>query len=183
MTDEKLIQTLLTAFYNGETTQKEETVLREFFSMKNIPEKWNIDRNLFHTLYDPSLIDIPEKFSERLEKNFDRYIKQKENINQYTKPKKIITLHIVKRLLIATGSIAASILLFIGIFLSYNKLFDNHNIITNTFTDPQEAAIAAEKILMLVSVNLNKEFLPLKKTKDSINKTKEILNNNLITNN
>jgi hypothetical protein len=55
--------------------------------------------------------------------------------------------------------------------------------ITDTYTDPREAAVAAEKILTMVSVNLNKGFLPLEKTRESIEKTNELLNENLKLNN
>jgi hypothetical protein len=183
MTDEKLIRTLLTAFYNGETTQEEEAALCKFFNTKNISEKWNIDKKLFHILYDLSPIEISEKFSERLEKNIDLYIKQKNDKNEYTKPKKNIDRYVIRRLLITAGSVAAAVLLFLGIFLSYDNLFDKKYVITDTFTDPQEAIVVAEKILISVSINLNKGLLPIKKIKENMDKTNKIINENLIISN
>jgi hypothetical protein len=183
MTDEKLIRTLLIAFYNGKTTQEEEAVLREFFNMKNISEEWDIDRKLFHALYDQSVVEVSEKFSERLEKNIDLYIKQKNDNSKYIKPKKIIDRHFIRRLSITAGSVAATILLLLGIFLSYNKFPNKNDVVTDTFTDPHEAAVVAEKILMAVSVNLNKGLLPFKKIKENVDKTNEILHENMIINN
>jgi hypothetical protein len=166
MTDEKLIKKLITAFYNGDTTQEEETVLRVFFDTENLSEKWNADRDLFRALHDPSEIKLPEGLSERLENHIDKYIKKKTKKTGY--------------LLISAGSIAAAILLLMGIFFFHEQSSaDNDGMITDTYTDPREATIAAEKILTLISVNLNKGFLPLEKTKESIDKTNELLNKNL----
>jgi hypothetical protein len=166
--DEKLINILLTAFYNGKTTQEEEAALREFFNTKNIPGKWHTDKELFNALYDSLHINIPKGFPERLENNIDRYIRRK---------------NVFRRLLTGTGSIAAAILVFIGIFFSVDNISSGSDTISDTFTNPQEAAVAAEKILVLISCNLNKGLSPLEKAKESMNKTNEILNKNLEINN
>ncbi|MDR1114826.1 MAG: hypothetical protein LBL33_01475 [Tannerella sp.] len=170
MVDDKLIEKLLTAFYNGDTTREEEAILREFFNTKEISEKWNVDRTLFYALYDSSEIDVPKGFSERLENNIDKFNVSKENKR-------------IRHLFTGAGSIAAAILLLAGIFFFHNRPLSDSNMMTDTYTDPQEAAIVAEKIITLVSVNLNKGFSPLEKVKENIDKTNEILNENFKLNN
>jgi hypothetical protein len=171
MTDENKIKQLLTAFYNGDTTQEEESLLRQFFDDKNIPEKWHTDRDLFHTLYDSSGICIPEGFSERLEHQINSHIR-KTGFTDVSRTK-------IKRLWIGTGSIAAAILLLTGIFFFHGESPVKKDAITDTYTDPQEAAAAAEKILALVSSKLNEGLSPLEKAKESIDKTNELLTKNL----
>jgi hypothetical protein len=170
MINEKLIEKLLTAFYNGDTTREEESILREFFNAKKIPEKWNVDRTLFHALYDPSEISVPKDFSKRLKNNIDKYIKETD-ISKKSKK--------IRHLFTVAGSIAATILFLVGIFFFHDRPFSSNERITDTYIDPQEAAIVAGKIITMVSVNLNKGFLPLEKTKENINKTNKILNENL----
>lgn len=176
MIDDNKIEKLLEDFYNGTTTQEEETFLYQFFNDKNSSEKWHVERDLFHALYDPSHIHIPEGFSERLEHQIDRHI---ENTSAINESKTVVSHTKIKRLLIGMGSIAAAILLFTGIFFFHDKSSVKNDTLTDTYTDPQEAAIVAEKILALVSSSLNKGLSPLEKAKESIDKTNELLNENL----
>jgi hypothetical protein len=175
MTDEKKIKQLLRAFYNGDTTQDEEALLREFFNDENLSEKWYVDRNLFHALYDSSDIHMPEGLSERLEGKVDRYIKETDITNE--KKYRTVNFHRkIKRLFISIGSIAAAILFLTGIFFFYDKSSTENDVVADTFTNPQEAAIAAEKVLVLVSSKLNKGLSLLEKAKESMDKTNELLN-------
>jgi hypothetical protein len=176
MIDEDKIKKLLATFYNGDTTQEEETLLQEFLNDKNISEKWYEDRDLFHILYDSSGHCIPKGLSERLEHCIDRHIRKTATVNEN---KTVAVRKKIKRILISTGSIAAAILLFTGIFFFHDKPSVKNNVITDTYTDPKEAAIVAEKILALVSTNLNKGLSPLEKAKESIDKTNELLNESL----
>jgi hypothetical protein len=174
MMNEKDIEHLLTAFYNGDTTQIEEALLREYFDDPNIPENRRVDRDLFLALHDSSHIRIPQGFSERLEQRIDRHIKETDagNKNKSVQPG-------IKRLFIGIGSIAATLLLLAGIFFFREKSTVESYAITDTFTDPQEAALVAERALMLVSLNLNKGLSPLEKVKESMDKTNKLLNENL----
>lgn len=169
MTDEKKIERLLTAFYNGDTTLEEEALLQKFFNDTNISENWYADRDLFHALYDSSHIHISKDFLERLEHQIDNHIKKTGKASR-TK---------VKRLFISIGSVAAAVLLFAGIFFFHDKYSVKNDVLTDTFTDPLEAAIVAEKVLALVSSNLNKGLSPLEKLKENMNKTNELLNESL----
>ena len=177
MTDENKIEELLKAFYNGDTTPEEELLLMEFFNSKNLDEKWHTDRDILISLYDSSEITLPEGINERLEKALDIHITETSAPEKEVQHK-IIPLHSkTRRLFIAVTSSAAAILLCIGIIL----VSDRHrpsDMIADTYTNPKEAAIAAEKALMLVSAKLNKGLSPLEKVKESVDKTNELLNEN-----
>lgn len=168
MTDEKKIEQLLMTFYNGDTTSEEETLLLTFFSHENLDEKWHNDRDIFHALYNPADIPLPKGFSKRLENSIDNHIRKKVQ----TKSKSFSN---TRRLFIGISSAAAVIVFCISLFFYTNKN-PQPQMIADTFTNPEEAAIAAEQVLVLVSSKLNKGLVPLEKVKESINKTNELLN-------
>jgi hypothetical protein len=176
MIDEKKIEQLLTAFYNGDTTQEEEALLQEFFHDPDIPENWYADRDLFHALYDSSHIRIPQGLSERLGHRIDKHIKETgaTTENKSAQPK-------IRRLFTGIGSIAAALLFLAGIFFfqGEDKTSGKSDAITDTFTDPLEAALVAERTLTLISLHLNKGLSPLGKVKESMDKTNELLNEKL----
>jgi hypothetical protein len=160
MINEKLIKKLLVTFYEGNTTWEEEIMLCEFFSAENLPEKWNTDKTLFFTLYKLPEINIPKDISKRLEDKVDKYITEDRNLKKRFKTKYLLT---------GAGSIAAAILLLVGIFFFRKQLSSENDIMTNTYTDPHEAAAVAEKVLTLVSTHLNKGLLPLEETNKLLN--------------
>jgi hypothetical protein len=169
MADEKKIKQLLEAFYNGNTTLEEEALLLKFFNSEGLDEKWYTDKDLFNVLHDSSDIKLPKGISERLENVIDIHM-AKETIPQKSHSK-------TRKLLIRITSVAAVLLLCIGLFFTTNKPVKSYT--ADTYTDPEEAAMVAEQALMLVSAKLNQGFHPLEKVKESVNKTNELLNESL----
>ena len=165
MNDEKKIEQLLAAFYNGDTMPEEETALAEFFNRETLSEKWDTDRDLFNVLYNPERITLPKGVSERLESAVDAYIAQTASRNSYSK---------TRRLYFSILSAAATILLCIGLFFAIERK-PGQDFIADTYTNPQDAAIAAEQALLFVSAKLNQGLYPLEKVKEGLNKTNEIL--------
>ena len=163
MNDEKKIEQLLAAFYSGQTTPDEEAFLLNYFNENEVKEKFQVDSEIFKGLYDPSRIPLPEGVSERLETALRRHTSASK----------------VRRLFIGISSAAAIALLCIGIFLSTGRSKD---FVADTFKNPAEAAIAAEQALLLVSSKLNQGFAPYEKFREAINKTDEIINENLTIN-
>jgi len=161
MIDENFIEQLLAAFYNGDTTPEEEEVLLNFFKNEDINEKFKADSALFQTLYDSSRIPLPEGLSQRLEKAIDKHI----------------TGSPFRKMFIRILSAAAVILLCIGLFF-YTRKQDEFQFIADTYSNPEEAAVAAEQALMLVSTKLNQGLSPLEKVKESVNITNQVLNQN-----
>ena len=172
MTDEKNIKQLLEAFYNGSTSIEEEILLLNFFNDDNLNEQWHTDRDLFNVLYSPSEISLPKGFSERLENAVDKHIDKTYRENSRRKTRKLF---------MNIGSAAAIALLCIGLFFVTDKPAPTQAM-NDTFTNPEEAAIVAEQVLMLVSSNLNKGLSSLEKAREGIDRTSELLNENLSLN-
>ena len=166
MNDDKKIEQLLAAFYNGETTPEEDKVLAEFFSSEDVSDKWHTDRDLFSALYDPTRIPLPKGLSARLEIAIDKHIT--ESTNQKSNSK-------IRKMYLVFLSAADVVLLCIGLFFNPEKNY-KQDFIADTYTNPEEAAKAAEQALLFVSAKLNQGLSPLEKVKESVNKTNEILN-------
>ena len=177
MTDENKIEQLLKAFYNGDTTPEEEALLLNFFNSKSLHEKWHTDRDIFNALCDSSEIALPKGINERLEKAIDNHIAETSTQKNEIQHKKLPLHSRTRRLFMAVTSSAAVILLCIGIFI-FSDRRNPSDMIVDTYTNPKEAAMAAEQALMLVSTKLNQGLSPLGKVKDSMDKTNELLNEN-----
>ena len=124
---------------------------------------------LLKTFYDASDIPLPEGFTERIEKAIDKHIAESVIAAPHQK---------IRKLFISISSAAAVILLCAGLFFVTGKISQS-NTIADTYTNPEEAALAAEQMLTLVSTKLNQGFSPLEKVKESIDKTNELLNEKL----
>ena len=162
MADVNKIERLLADFYNGDTTPEEENFLAQFFNNHEISEKWYMDRDLFAALYHPSRIQLPEGVSERLASVIDKYVAETTRKTQ------------TRKLYVRILSAAAVALLCIGLFFTQQRT-SKQDFIADTYTNPEEAAIAAEQALLFVSAKLNQGLSPLKTVKESVNKTNEIL--------
>jgi len=170
MTEEKMIEQLLAAFYNGDTTPEEEEVLLNYLKKGFLKTDFERDSELFHLLYDTSSIPLPEGFSQRLEKTIDQHIAQN------AKPQ---LFH--NKLYLTLMSVAAVAMLCIGLFFLIGKN-DNPPLMADTYSNPAEAAEAVEQTLMLVSSKLNKGLSPLEIVKENFNTTNRLLNENFTLN-
>jgi len=166
MIDESTIEQLLAAFYDGVTTPEEEEVLLTFFKDKDLNEKFQADSQLFTLLYDSSHIPLPDGFSQKLEKALDEHI---------ANPSLRRFLEIPRKIYLRFASAAAVVLIGIGLFFLTGRQ-DKSQLITDTYSNPEEAAVAVEQALMLVSTKLNQGLVPLEKVKESVNTTNRLLN-------
>ena len=178
MTEENKIEQLLKTFYDGGTTSEEEMFLLNFFNSENLNEKWHTERDIFNALYNTSDISLPKDFAERLEKAIDKHIAETTNHENEAYHKKKTLHQKTRKLFISISSAAAVILLCIGLFFISDKNSRPHTI-ADTYTNPEEAAIVAEQMLILVSSKLNQGFSSLEKIKESVDKTNELLNKTL----
>ena len=173
MIDEKTIEQLITAFYEGNTTSEEEEVLLNYFKTKAINEKFYADSELFALLNDSSRIPLPDGFSERLEERLDEHIRQTTNYNPFTAS----VSHKIKKLYLFATSTAAVVLLCLGLFFLTGKQ-NNSSFEADTYSNPKEAAVAVEQALLLVSNKLNQGLAPLETVKEGLNTTNQLLNEN-----
>ena len=112
---------------------------------------------------------LPEGLSERLEQQIDAWATVEK--------KKTIRSSFRKRSLYWFSGAAAVVILCVGIFQFTAP--DKEHQLADTYTDPQEAAIAAQKALAFMSVNLNKGIEQVNEAQQEMNKVNGILNKHL----
>jgi len=169
MTKEKTIEQLLSAFYEGHTTPEEELILYHFLTNNEVYEQYQADRIIVKALYDSNRVPLPEGIYDRLDSALTKHIQRTDKRRLYSK---------TKTLYIRLMSAAAIILLCVGVFFFTDRA-SKSPLIADTFTNPKEAAIAAEQALLLVSSKLNQGLAPYEKFKKTIIKTDEIIKENL----
>jgi len=169
MIEENKIEQLLNGFYTGDTTPEEEALLSEYLKSENLDESRHTDRDIFNALYDTADIPLPECIAERLETAIDKHIA--ETSAPIGK----------KRLYAVISGAAAVVLLCVGLFFFTEKQSQT-NFIADTYSDPKEAALAAEQALLFVSNKLNQGLSPLEKVTESVDKTNKLLNETISIN-
>lgn len=112
---------------------------------------------------------LPEGLSERLKQQIDVWAaaEKKETTRSSFR----------RRSLYWLSGAAAIALLCVGIFRFVAP--DKEYQLTDTYTNPQEAAIAAQKALAFMSVNLNKGIEQVNEAQQEMNKVNDILNKHL----
>ncbi|MDR1981058.1 MAG: hypothetical protein LBQ39_05475 [Tannerellaceae bacterium] len=111
--------------------------------------------------YSASGIPIPEGLGERLSAHIDDLAANEKRRKRH------------RFLYRAVGSVAAAGLLCAGLFFSEG--LPRQNRMTDTFTDPAEAAIVAGNALAFMSTQLNKGLEQISDAKQEINKVNQIL--------
>ena len=155
MKDYNHIEALLERYYDAQTSETEERMLKDFFLHEEVPAHLQAEKEMFLQLQASA---VPEGLEERLSQSIDRWGKKR----------RILRLQWI-------GSIAASLLLLIGMswYLHQPQRQD-------TCATPEEAYVHAEKALLLFSEALNKGIRPIEdmgKTNKSIRKQIKKLNN------
>lgn len=140
------IEVLLERFFEGNTSLREEKVLRDFFNGQSVPDHLKLYQPLFTYFKEEVLEDIQDHdFEQKLtslitELPFDAPVVRKLS---------------ARRSFMFISSIAAGILLLIGLFFTIkNDVFKGK--LTQTEQSAPEIAYAeASEALMMVSGNLN----------------------------
>ena len=158
----KEIKRLIDAFYDGALTDAEEEKLRVFFlSGKTLPSQWKHEQKIFEMFFTAVEIPIPDGLPKRLEKSIDLMAAKEKKIN-FRYP------------IYAAASIAAVILICLGIFIGKGNVSDRH-LMTDTFTDPVEAALVAQETLVFMSSQLNKGLDQVSEMEEEIKNVTEIM--------
>jgi hypothetical protein len=131
---------LIGKYYNGESTEEEESTLREYFNGNNILQGYEAEKEIFG--YYTGSVEIPDPSSD-FEARILAGIDASERIRVSLK---------VRRYLIPVLSTAAGLLLLGGSYF----LFTNRPESTDTFKDPQIAYAETLKILREVSSQMNR---------------------------
>ncbi|MCK9422591.1 MAG: hypothetical protein M0Q38_08340 [Bacteroidales bacterium] len=163
------IEILLEKYYEGQTTLREEQILQTFFCSDEVPDNLKVHQPLF-------------RYTEltKLDTLADPDFEQKLNARLTTEIKATPLMHstsLMKNFLFI-GSIAAGILLLLGIFFTLQ-----HDIFRKSSTDalisPQEQAYAeARQALLIVSANFNTGIKQVERIQliDKAMKDAELLN-------
>ena len=112
-------------------------------------------------------VPIPEGLAERLEQHIDQLAANEKR-------------HKLRRFTLWATSAAAAILLGVGIFIGTDLPSFNQTQMADTYTDPEEAAIAAEKALAFMSTQLNKGLEQVADAEQEINNVNKIVYKHLI---
>lgn len=120
-------------------------------------------------------MELPEGLGERLERTIDRLAAGSAPSGKATLPRRSILRHPLLRW---TAGVAAAILVA-GIFLLNERREASNPLLTDTFSDPREAALVADQALALLSRNLNKGLGQVSEAGEGIANTRKILQDDL----
>jgi hypothetical protein len=140
------IEALLEKFYEGDTTLREEKVLRDFFLGENVPEHLKSHQSMFTYFSAEQRVEIPDlNFEQKLAGQFPE--------EAFEVP--VIRMHNNRYRLSYVTAIAASVLLFIGLFFTFQKEMFNKSPELSGTPSPELVYADASQVLLLVSGNLN----------------------------
>lgn len=158
----KDFQILIKKFYDGETSIQEEHFLYDYFASSDIPHDLEKDRKIFLDLYRMNDdVVVPQN----LESDLNRLIDQLDEKDKKTK----------KINWKWAAGIAASILIVVSCSLYLLGSKNNDRELVDTYSDPREAYIAAQKALLLASNKLNKGFDQFQDVQNNLDKTNKEL--------
>jgi len=173
--NEEEIKKLLTKFFDGETTENDEKLLRAIFNDSSCPggfeTEWDYVRFCLinGTVSEPSI-----NLEDRIEKAINYSVGSSEKDKSR------------KRYLVFLSGIAATVLLLFGTYF----LIESRYKIYDTYSDPEIAYAETMKILMDVSTRLNKGTSTLapvgrlnaitEESMEKINNSSSVINESLL---
>lgn len=142
------IETLLSRYYSGHSSQAEEEALKQFFAQEEAPTHLTAEKELFTQLASLSGPEAPQGLEGRLDRLIDRLDCQERRAAGRKKRAFIARLQWM-------GGIAAGLLL---LFLvdSHTDRTDTPAVRQDTCATPEEAYVETRKALLLFSSALNK---------------------------
>lgn len=141
----KEIEILLEKYYEGETTISEERILKDFFAQDDIPAHLLEHKPFFNFQVGEVRITMPDFDIEKI-------------AGSEAQEPKVIRMSTGRRTILYVTSIAASLLILIGIAYTFQTNIFNRQLSkqsTGEITDPVLAYEQAANALMLVSSCLN----------------------------
>jgi hypothetical protein len=171
--NEEELKRLIEKYYNGESTEQEEIVLRDYFVKNNIPRGYEAEKVIFGYYAESSEIPEPSiDLEARILAGIDASERNKNSLR-------------IRKYLIPVLSTAAGVLILAGSYF----FFINRAESQDTYTDPKLAYAETMRILRDVSSQLNRGTQVLepvgkinevtKKSFDTINKSTRMIEKNL----
>lgn len=166
------IKKQLSLYYNGETTDQEEKELIRFFTEEDVPDELRKEKLFFSQLYKRNEMEIPDGMDKRLESLIDSWENTEKRSRKVKRNKRFIKIEWI-------GSIAASILILLGIGTYLYKPYNNVATSQDTCKNPEEAYAQAQKALVLLSSTVNKGMEEMEYVSKTTTKVKEKVNEQL----
>ena len=161
------IERLLAEFYEGNTNEQEEELLKEAFRTEEVPEHLQKDKKLFLSFFPGEVVDnVPAGLEDKLSRMIDEKAEEEQ---RFFRPNKS------RRNWRWIGSVAATILVIIGIGYGVENLGKDVCPPTpqDTFSDPEEAYQVLQATLIEVSTNLNQGIAQVKETQMDMKKVNQ----------
>ena len=161
------IERLLAEFYEGNTNEQEEELLKEAFRTEEVPEHLQKDKKLFLSFFPGKVVDnVPAGLEDKLSRMIDEKAEEEQ---RFFRPNKS------RRNWRWIGSVAATILVIIGIGYGVENLGKDVCPPTpqDTFSDPEEAYQVLQATLIEVSTNLNQGIAQVKETQMDMKKVNQ----------
>jgi hypothetical protein len=171
--NEEELNRLIEKYYNGESTEEEESALKDYFTRSDVPEGYEAEKAIFSFYTESSdFIEPSVNFEARILAGIDA----SDNNNGLRK---------IKRYLLPLMSVAAGLLILAGSYFFFIHRAEP----LDTFKDPKIAYAETLKILCDVSVKLNRGNQVLepvgkinemtKKSLETINKSTKYVKQNM----
>lgn len=158
------IERLLAEFYEGNTSEQEEKLLKDAFETEELPEHLRQERRLFlHLFPEEAGKDVPAGLEEKLGRMIDEKAEEEQHFFRRNK---------TKRNWRWVGGIAATLLLLVGMGYGIANMGEGMRPPTprDTFSNPEDAYKALQTTLLEVSVNLNKGIEQVEETQLDVTK-------------
>lgn len=167
------IERLLAKFYEGNTSEQEEEVLKEAFRTEEVPGHLQRDKRLFlsFSCQEADMEHIPAGLADKLNRMIDEKADEEQRFFHRNK---------TKRNWYWVGGIAATLLLLIGI--GYGTIYKKdmcQPTPQDTFSNPEDAYKALQATLIEVSTNLNKGIEQVEATRLDITKVNQEIKNEI----
>ena len=127
------IERLLAEFYEGNTNEQEEELLKEAFRTEEVPEHLQKDKKLFLSFFPGEVVDnVPAGLEDKLSRMIDEKAEEEQRFFHRNK---------AKRNWRWIGGIAATILVLVGVGYGITNMGEDMRPPTpqDTFSDPEAA--------------------------------------------
>lgn len=141
------IRQLLDRYYDGQTNEREEQVLKDYFLQDDVPPQWVTDQRLFRQLYGANMPTI-DGLEQRLSRQIDGWNRVEKTTSRRSRTVGLRWM----------AGIAASLLLLfaIGLLVDRQQKQAQYAVQQDTFDDPRDAYAETQKALMMFSKSINK---------------------------
>ena len=158
------IERLLAEFYEGNTSEQEEALLKEVFRTEEVPEHLQKDRKLFLSFFPGETVEeVPAGLEDKLSRMIDGKAEEEQRFFRRNK---------ARRNWRWIGGIAATVLLLVGMGYGITNVGEKMRPPTSrdTFSNPEDAYKVLQATLLEVSVNLNKGIEQIEETQQDVTK-------------